>query len=180
MLALFRVKFPNHRDFKNLDENDRQAVPKWWSNARSQAIKAIDKYQKSLGGNYTFGQTDCHPIYPDNDKGDLGRALLDFYAKIDLLSIARKLFTEVADMQGNPTKSVGNLQKRLWMILTFLAASRPGEIKFNDMANWQFHHFFNVLDIKWSELKTMTTYAMPMHASNWHFLLDFWHALGCF
>ena len=66
------------------------------------------------------------------------------------------------------------------MILTFLAASRPGEIKFNDMANWQFHHFFNVLDIKWSELKTMTTYAMPMHASNWHFLLDFWHALGCF
>ena len=107
MLALFRVKFPNHRDFKNLDENDRQAVPKWWSNARNQAIKAIDKYQKSLGGNYTFGQTDCHPIYPDNDKGDLGRALLDFYAKIDLLSIARKLFTDVADMQGDPTKSVG-------------------------------------------------------------------------
>ena len=32
----------------------------------------------------------------------------------------------------------------------------------------------------WFESKNFTSYAMPMGASNIHFLLDFYHALGCF
>ena len=105
--------------------------------------------------------------------------MVDVWASIDLKGIAEKLVRGASSVRGDGTVE-GNLQKRLWIVLSYLAVARPGEIKFNDMKEWTHHHYIEVLDIFWFELKTMTQYAMPMCPSNFHFLLDFWHSLASY
>mmetsp|Transcript_24820 Transcript_24820/g.56183 ORF Transcript_24820/g.56183 Transcript_24820/m.56183 type:complete len:296 (-) Transcript_24820:574-1461(-) len=87
MIQLLRKRFPEHPDFKALDPSQSNAVPDWWTAVRASAITAIKKYHKHLGGNYTFGQRKCRHIYPDNLNCEVGKALVDVWANIDLKGI---------------------------------------------------------------------------------------------
>ena len=71
-------------------------------------MKEINNYHQSLGHDYTFGQTSCRPLYPDNSKSDVGRACSSMVSKIDLKAVLHRLFKEANNFVGNPVKDIAN------------------------------------------------------------------------
>ena len=178
IILYIREKFPGHPDFVNLKK--RADVPEWWTRMRPTFEKECQRFHATLGSEFTFGDTTTQPLYQDNqltartgiDEDSIGCYL----QKIDLLSILRKLFRD-AVLQCNRE---GKLQQRCWLIFLHYAVGRGGEIKLNDYNDWMWHPCFEVTDIGWAELKLLQKYAMAMVPHRCHFLLDFYHALGCF
>ena len=115
-----------------MNPRSKTAAPRWWASAKVTAKDAIKKIQSRLGGNYTFGQKKCRHLYADNEISEGRISLLDVYAKFDLKTILKKLVEEAKSVSGD-VKAKGNLQKRCWILLTYLVVDRPGKIKYNDM-----------------------------------------------
>ena len=57
---------------------------------------------------------------------------------------------------------------------------RPGEIRFLNYTDWQFHHALCILNIWWSEMKRLRKSAMPMIPDYSSFLFDIYFVLGCY
>ena len=178
-----RRKFPEHPDFANLKENE---VPDWWTRSRPKFEKeCIDFHWRIAGSEFTFGETKIQPLYSDNNYAgydgppellDRDRPINDYISKIDLQYILRNLF---ADATLNVNKD-GKLQHRAILALCFHCVGRGGEVKFVDTAEWTWHPRYEVLDIKWTELKTRTKHAMPLVPNKDHFLSDPFHCLASF
>ena len=67
----------------------------------------------------------------------------DWFALINLT----RVFTEFLHYatQGNEY-----IQCWLWLLITYLAMGLPGEIRFLNNTDWQFHHALGILNIWWS------------------------------
>jgi hypothetical protein len=95
---------------------------------------------------------------------------------VDLKAVLRSLMQKA---RAGDTIN-GNLQRRCWLVATYHAMGRGGEIKFQNYADWVFDPRFEVTNIHWKELKKLASYAMPMMADMDGYECYFYHALGSF
>ena len=79
---------------------------------------------------------------------------------------------------GTRKNEAGPLEQRLRMAVTYNNIGRPGENKFVDMRNWEWHAPHELFSMLWQEVKTGTIQAMPMVPDMISFYTDIYHALG--
>ena len=176
-LKAVRLLHPNHPDWQQQNTSRSPDGPLWWPSMRDAFMKESQRFQLTISGDVIFGDTKTRPLYMDNGNGLLqdDSLIQDYIGYIDLKYILRKLVCG-ASISGNQ-----KLQQRCWLGITNSAIGRGGEIKFQDYNEWLWHPKFEVTDIRWTELKRLAAYAMPMvphKAGGWE--LDFYHQLACY
>ena len=72
------------------------------------------------------------------------------------------------------------MQQRCWLGISNSAVGHGGEIKFQDYKDWMWHPMLQVVDIKWTEMKRLARYAMPMVPRKCGWELDFYHQLASY
>lgn len=67
------------------------------------------------------------------------------------------------------------------LVTTALAVGWGGEVNFQSYDEWRWDPHFEVMDtLWWTKLKILIKYAMAMVADRENWLVDFYHAIGCF
>jgi hypothetical protein len=69
---------------------------------------------------------------------------------------------------------------RTVLVVTFLAVGRGGEVALSSRSSSTWDHDLECLLQDWSELKTGKQKSMGYVCDRFTFLLDFYHALGCY
>jgi hypothetical protein len=169
--AALMHRFPSH-PFGN--------DPAGWADMRSDFQTEVKRWQ--IGSSDGFGGTNTRCLYKQNSKDpklyEFGRDAVfnDWVSKCDLTCVLRSLMKKAR--RGTTTD--GPLQRRCWLVLTYHAMGRGGEVKFQNYADWVFDPRFQITDIHWKEMKKLATYAMPMMADLDGYECCFYHALGSF
>ena len=164
-------RFPNHPLFRDPEE---------WTAMRVDFQTEVTRAQ--LTSSDGFGGIQFRCLYKLNSKDprlyEFGRddLLNDWVSKCDLKAVLRSLMQKA---RAGDTIN-GNLQRRCWLVATYHAMGRGGEIKFQNYADWVFDPRFEVTNIHWKELKKLASYAMPMMADMDGYECCFYHALGSF
>lgn len=178
IIAQIRQKFPNHPDFQSIPPEE---VPSWWTNLRPAFQTELTRFHMRLGSDFVFGESYTRPLYckttlvqQNHDTVQLKNH--DFSSIIDLPMVCKKLMQD-ATLSCNHN---GPLQQRCWLIFTFQAVGRGGEVKFQNFKEWEWHSRYEVLDIVWTELKLLEKYSMPMVPHKMHYICDFYHCLASF
>ena len=71
------------------------------------------------------------------------------------------------------------LQEACWVALLSDAIGRGGEIRLQNFTHWEWHEHLQLTNAPWTELKTLSRYAMGMVPhSQWVF--DFYHRFACY
>eukprot|EP00985_Skeletonema_marinoi_P034437 scaffold43909_cov212-Skeletonema_marinoi.AAC.1 len=65
VIKYFREVYPDHPDWKDLDDNDQKAVPEWWTMLRPKLKRAVERYQTTYEGDGQFGLHEIRPLYSD-------------------------------------------------------------------------------------------------------------------
>ena len=180
IIAWLRRAFPDHPDFKELNPNDQQASPDWWSRIKPKLENEIDDLLQRFDNDFSHGAIAVRPLYYKNTYGSIGRGddtSRDIVSMIDLEYMLQQLFKDA--VVGNNITD-GPMQHRAWLTILYNAIGRPGEAKFIDTSNWTWHGRFDVVDIQWLETKTKSVQAMPMFPDKCYYLLDFYHAIGSY
>jgi hypothetical protein len=101
----------------------------------------------------------------------------EWISLVDLAAIVMKL------VKSAKVSSRGDELPFQWhacLVTTALAVGRGGEVKFQSYDEWRWDPRFEVTDTLWTELKKLLKYAMAMVADHENWLVDFYHAIGCF
>ena len=191
MKEVIKEKFPQHPDFAHstLPYKD----PVWWSSLLAGFEKDVNRLMIRLSGSedIVFGDNTTAPLYRTNHRLEEtvanraeehmwfiettgSQVINDYVSLIDMKYITRQLMRNARPIG---TKS---LQHRAWLVVLFLACGRGGEIKFVDFSEWQFLPSIEVLDTSWTELKVLEKYSMGFVPDRDSYLLDIYHALGCY
>lgn len=180
-------KFPHHPDFANKQD------PSWYKNLINQFERDCNRFHMNIKGNedIVFGDTTVNPLYRGRDKainslgteadetmwyleGYQNPIINDWLSLVDMRSICKEL------MRSARTLNNRNFQYRAWIVLLYAAAGRGGEIKFLNFSEWKYYPYIEVLDIRWTEIKVLSKYAMGLVPDRSTYLLDPYHALACF
>lgn len=182
-----REKFPQHPNFSDGD-------PDWYAGLIAAFERDCNRLHLKIKGNedVVFGDQNCHPLYRGAEAssktvGDVAEEfmwleeapdddtrIVDHISLIDMKYVTRRILKS-ANTIGND-----HFEKRAWLVILFLGCGRGGEIKFIDYSEWQWYPYLEVLDTRWTELKNMEKYAMGFVPDRESYLLDIYHALGCF
>jgi len=167
VIKYFREVYPDHPDWKDLDDNDQKAVPEWWTMLRPKLKRAVERYQTTYEGDGQFGLHEIRPLY-----SDLG--LDDENGKYPLHACDQKhVFVHLIK---KASRSNNNLQKVAIINAVAEAIGRGGEAKFQTFRDWLFDYLWNVTNTPWKEKKTIQGYAMPRVAdekwyADWYFIM---------
>jgi hypothetical protein len=132
-LQHLRRLFPEHEEFINLDPNDDQAAPEWWSPLSNACVEMCGKLMTISPGDYTFGTGDIHPLYTDlrgEADLDLDADFDDGNTDIDPLRVC-DLQSVVTNLLRRSTKNNNNMEKLAWVLSTQNAIGRGGRSSFN-------------------------------------------------
>ena len=194
IIQIVKQKFPTLPCFANNG-------PLWWPEMRKNFIKECDRFHLNAAcEEVQFGLEKTAPLYRRNDpinhitsswedlefaKGDKWHSFQEFdgsqtvstvlLAKVDLHHSCLMDMKESCHILNKKSD-----QNRLMKVINYLAAGRGGEIKFQDYSQWIYDWCLELTDIRWSEAKTLTHYAMPMVPDACCYSTDFYHALGCY
>jgi hypothetical protein len=169
--AALMHRFPNHPFGRD---------PEGWADMRIAFQMEVSRAQITSADGFGGINTRC--LYKVNGKDpqlwEFGRddVLNDWVSKCDLKAVLRSLMRQA---RRGATHD-GPLQRRCWLVITYHAMGRGGEVKFQNYADWVFDPRFEVTDICWKEMKKLATYAMPMMADMDGYACCFYHALGSF
>ena len=155
---------PDHRDFINLRENE---FPEWYTAFREDFRSACNRFQLLNTGDELFEGWDTMPLYRDLSNGRYG---VNPYAQCDLKRIMLNIFKTAA--KGNKKHEEG-----AWIITTWDAIGRPGEVKFIEFSDWSYDYLLKCVDTLWKESKTLTKYTMPRFTDEF-FGFDWYCVLG--
>lgn len=160
-----RAKFPDHIEWKNLGNKDH---PQWWTNIRTSFITESTRFQMFDGGEYIFGGNETRPLYRDLGGGNKD----DISSQCDLNYVLKNLL-KTAKRGDN------HMETSLQILLTYDSIGRGGEVKFQDVTDWNWDYLLNVTDTGWSESKTLNAYAMARIPDE-NPLFDFYFQLGAY
>lgn len=184
---------PTHPDFGTANGD-----PSWFTSMMTAFVTECTRFHLKLKGNddVVFGDTCVQPLYRNNFMAPgpteefewfieeeqqpatnrAGRLTSkDVISMVDMNYVCKGLMREADIMVNN-----NRFQDRCMLVTVFLAVGRGGEVKFNDYSEWQYHPRFQVTDIGWTELKVLEKYSCPMVPDADSYILDFYHALGCY
>jgi len=180
-------KFPQHPDFAQGQD------PSWYKNLINQFERDCNRFHMNIKGNedIVFGDTTVNPLYRGREKtinslgtsadetmwyleGNQNPIINDWVSLVDMRSICKEL------MRSARTLNNKNFQYRAWIVISYVAAGRGGEIKFLNFAEWKYYPYIEVLDIRWTEIKVLAKYAMGLVPDRSTYLLDPYHALACY
>ena len=132
----------------------------------------------TLSADFTFGNTDTRALYFDSES-DLPpneSSITDHLKYCSVKNIVTKLMRNV----GRSTEE-GPCQQRLWIMMTYLAIGRDGEIKFQNYNDRRYDPLLGVLDIvlpgRGKKIKKMTRMPTPQDR---RYQLDIYYSLACF
>lgn len=194
IIQIVKQKFPTLECFANNG-------PLWWTELRKSFITECDRFHLNAAcEDVQFGLEKTAPLYRRNDpinhlttswedvefsKGEKWHTFSDFdgnqtvstvlLATVDLVHSCEMDMKESCHMLNKKSD-----QNRLMKITNYLAAGRGGEIKFQDYSQWVWDWGLQIADIKWSEAKTLSHYAMAIVPDACCYQTDFYHALGCY
>jgi len=165
-IAWLRRKFPNHPDFVDLDPKKPNDVPEWWTTLKQKFSKDVNDFQERLDSDYIFGGPTTRPLYFGSDNYDPYISFADtsttetknITSQISLKYVIHSLMSK--STIGTRKNQAGPLEQRLRMAVTYNNIGRPGENKFVDMRNWEWHSPHELFNMLWQEVKTGTIQAM--------------------
>ncbi|CAJ1953515.1 unnamed protein product [Cylindrotheca closterium] len=118
------------------------------------------------------------PLYPETRTScNDGKEIADYISAISLTSILKNILK--SGHSSGISAELGPHQKRALVLMTWSAVGRGGEVKFQSFNEWNFDTGYEVLDIKWTEIKTLKKYSLLM-VPDTRWLFDFYHCIGCY
>lgn len=139
IIKMIQYKFPMHEDFAGLDINKQSDVPEFWTLLRPRFEAECDRYQNTIGSDYSFGDTTKRPLYLSNMHSPVNAddsSIRDYVSRIDLQYILKTLVKRTTSI-GHIID--GNLQHRFMIALTYMGCGRGGEVKFVNTSDWIYH-----------------------------------------
>ena len=120
-----------------------------------------------------FGIRNILPLYRDNgsslsDCKEVGNYLAAYDLKHIILSLLSK-----AKRGGR------SLEEASWLAILSDAIGRGGEIRLQNFLQWEWHPHLQLTNTPWTEMKTLSRYAMGM-IGNENWIFDFYHRIGCY
>mmetsp|Transcript_21136 Transcript_21136/g.33149 ORF Transcript_21136/g.33149 Transcript_21136/m.33149 type:complete len:441 (+) Transcript_21136:103-1425(+) len=168
----FREVYPDHPDWKDLDQNDKKAVPDFWKNLKPGFRKEIQLFHLLYRGDGIIGLEDIRPLYDclglDDEEGKYPHRLCD------LKHIFIHLITNADDGDNKD-----NCQYVAIIHSIAEAIGRGGEAKFQTFRDWYFDCLWKVTNTPWKEKKTIQGYAMARVADEKWFK-DWYCTMGMF
>ena len=147
----------------------------YWMDQKQQSkitkdLKTNLERNSLTNGNGTGRYAICQPVYCKNAE-IIGQSSQS--GNIDLISVCKQFFKEQHSERGW-------MEKRCHLLLTYLACARGGEVKFLRYDNWIWDPFLLLLELRWSEAKTLPEHFMTFVSDANTYQSDIFHALGCF
>jgi len=130
--------------------------------------KACEGREANLGSEFTCGSGDIRPLYFNTKDYNIRllseegaeeaeeAALSEIIPQIGLEYVLKRLIEQAEDGLAKD----GPLQRRAILSSLYNATGRPGEAKFIDTANWQWHSRFELTNIMWAQMKTLSLHGM--------------------
>lgn len=166
----FKQKFPDHPEWSRSSDPEE-----WWTSMRAGFERECDRNQ--LRSEDTFGDK-TRALYRSNRDENVS-----ILRDTELTTLLQTI--DLSYVCGNLMKRAGlgtrqSYEKRCWLIMTYLSAGRGGEVKFQQYRDWVWDPRFQITNTHWTELKTLSFYAMAMVPDSESYHCDFYHALGSF
>jgi len=153
IIKYFREVYPGHPDWKDLDPNDKKAVPEFWKNLKPGFRKEIQLFHLLYRGDGVIGLEDIRPLYDylglDDDEGKYPHRICDL----------KHIFIHLIK-NANDGGNKNNCQRVAIIHSIAEAIGRGGEGKFQTFRDWFFDYLWNVTNTPWKEKKTIQGYAM--------------------
>lgn len=172
IIKFFREVHPEHPDWKDLDKNDKKAVPEFWKNLKPGYRKDVQLFHLLYRGDGVIGLEDIRPLYDclglDDEGGKYPHRLCDL----------KHIFIHLIK-HANEGGNNNNLEKVAIIHSIAEAIGRGGEAKFQTFRDWYFDFLWNVTNTPWKERKTVQGYAMGRVADEkWY--KDWYFTMGMF